>query len=127
MPGRILRTVENWLLRRCRLLIVSSPAFVSEYFTPTHGRLPSVALLENKVLEGEITSGFAAVLRQRDTTTKTAPVGPPWRIGWFGVIRCQRSLDLLTCLVRQFPGQVEVVMRGRPARGVMPDFDRNRG
>ena len=48
---------------------------------------------------------------------------PPWRIGWFGIIRCARSLDLLADLVRAHPGLVEVDIRGRPARDVLPGFD----
>lgn len=46
----------------------------------------------------------------------------PWRIGWFGVIRCRRSLALLAALAQ--PGVVEVVVRGRPAPGAVPEFDR---
>jgi hypothetical protein len=49
--------------------------------------------------------------------------GPPWRIGWFGVIRCRRSLQLLANLVTALPGVVEVIIRGRPRRNVIPDFD----
>ncbi len=46
----------------------------------------------------------------------------PWRIGWFGVIRCRRSLALLAALAQ--PGLVEVVIRGRPAPSAVPEFDR---
>src|SRR6185312_12560894 len=46
------------------------------------------------------------------------------RIGWFGVIRCRRSLQLLANLVTALPGVVEVIIRGRPRRKVIPDFDR---
>ena len=53
----------------------------------------------------------------------TIPAGPPWRIGWYGVIRCRKSLELLAALDHQLPGQVKVEIRGRPSLNVIPDFD----
>ncbi len=108
-----LRWLERRLLRRCQLLIVSAPDFVARYFRPQHGMLPDILLLENKPLTTE--ANLSAQLRPLP--------GPPWRIGWFGVLRCQRSLDLLTGLARQCPGQVEIVLHGRPAHTAIPDFD----
>lgn len=112
-PGRALRALEGRLLRGCDLLLTSSPGFVASYFQPTHRALPPVRLLENRVLASEAAE------------TPPAPrpaAGPPWRIGWFGVIRCRRSLHLLAALARRFPGQVEVLIRGRPAFDAIPDF-----
>ena len=48
--------------------------------------------------------------------------GPPWRIGWFGCLRCRKSLDILTALAARRPDLVEVVIRGRPAPAVFQDF-----
>jgi succinoglycan biosynthesis protein ExoL len=113
MAGRLLRAVERYLLRRCNLLVISSPAFLRAYFQLTHPSLPPVYLLENRVLASEC--GAPPIV-------PWSP-GPPWRIGWFGVIRCRRSLKVLARLVRRYPGQVEVVIRGRPARDAIPEFD----
>jgi succinoglycan biosynthesis protein ExoL len=52
------------------------------------------------------------------------PPGPPWRIGWFGAIRCRKSLDILSALTRAADGGVEVVIRGRPSGASFPDFDK---
>jgi succinoglycan biosynthesis protein ExoL len=49
--------------------------------------------------------------------------GPPWRIGWFGNIRCRKSLQTLIQVASKLQGRVEVVIRGRPARGEFNDFD----
>jgi len=119
--GKILRLVERSLLRRIRLLVVSSPAFVSEYFEPRQRisqrlGLP-VLLVENKMLDLQPSS---SPIRP---TGSELPAGPPWRIGWFGMIRCRKSLDLLCSLAAQRPGLVEVVIRGRPARVEFSDFD----
>ena len=57
------------------------------------------------------------------TMRPEAPAGTPWRIGWFGVIRCARSLRLLADLALACPGAVEIVIRGRVATSVLPHFD----
>jgi hypothetical protein len=71
-------------------------------------------LLENKVLAEEVDAALAP---------PPLAVGPPWRIGWFGMIRCRRSLAMLAALVHRFPGLVEVEIRGRPSRAAVPEFD----
>jgi succinoglycan biosynthesis protein ExoL len=120
LPGRALRTLEGRLLQGCGLLLTSSPAFLDAHFRPAHALLPPVRLVENKVLEVELPPAAAAA---GDAPVPSLPPGPPWRIGWFGIIRCARSLELLASLVRRLPGQVEVVIRGRPSRDAVPDFD----
>ncbi len=112
--GALLRRFEHRLLRGCGLVITSSPGFEREYLRPVHGAaLPPVLLVENKVLAVEAMA-----------VPQTRPAGPPWRIGWYGVLRCRRSLLLLAALARRLPGLVEVELRGRPAHSAIPDFDR---
>jgi hypothetical protein len=111
--GRALRWLEGALLDRSDQLLVSSPAFVEAYFARVHAALPPVRLVENRVLTSELAMPAATA----------HPPGHPWRIGWFGVIRCRASLEMLARLVRRFPGQVEVIIRGRPSRDAVPDFD----
>jgi hypothetical protein len=50
--------------------------------------------------------------------------GEPWRIGWFGALRCAKSLALLSAFTRAMQGRFEVVLRGRPAYVELSDFDR---
>ena len=91
--GTTLRMLERHLLKSCSLLIVSSPAFLSNHFARYRPALPPQLLLENKVLAEDVPSGVLEQIAQRRAA---GPVpGPPWRIGWFGVIRCSRSLQLL--------------------------------
>ncbi len=113
--GRLLRWIEGRLLRETDLVIVSSLSFVSAHLGPVHkARLPALCLIENKVLAAETAAQLPAAPRAE---------GPPWRIGWFGVLRCRRSLDLLAGLARALPGQIEVELRGRLAYAAIPDFD----
>jgi hypothetical protein len=112
--GALLRRVEARLLGDADLLIVSSPAFLREHLDWVHGSaLPPTCLIENKIPSIEIAAG---------TTAEARVGGPPWRIGWYGVLRCRRSLELLAELTRQLPGQVIVELRGRPALSAIPDF-----
>lgn len=109
--SRLLRLLEGGLLRRVDRVIVSSPAFASEYFAPRRTS-PIPMLVENKVyaLGADLPSPVAP------------PPGPPWRIGWFGMIRCGKSLTILSELAEAFPGRVEVEVRGRPSPAVFEDF-----
>jgi succinoglycan biosynthesis protein ExoL len=112
MAGIALRQLERRLLRRSQGLVVSSPGFIREYFAKTHRILPRSLLVENKVLAAE---------SKPATGIPGPPPGPPWRIGWFGAIRCRRSLDILTRALRSAPGLLEVIVAGKPARAVFPD------
>jgi succinoglycan biosynthesis protein ExoL len=120
--GAALRALEGRLLRSCALLVVSSPAHVSEYFAKVHAALPATYLLENKVLAAE--ADRAALARRGHAGGDGGPPpGPPWRVGWFGAMRCRRSLLLLAELARRLPGRVEVAIRGLPSRTAIPDFE----
>jgi hypothetical protein len=113
--GTALRRLEGSLLRATDLVVVSSPAFVREQLQPVYGAtLPTTCLVENKVLHTDLPPSGTQTPR---------PSGPPWRIGWNGVLRCRRSLELLGELTRRLPGAIIVELRGRPALSAIPDFD----
>lgn len=103
--GMIFRSTERLMLRRCALLVVSSPDFVDRYFAPVQGRRTGWFLLENKVPRS------ASV----DAAAVTKPAGPPWVIGWYGTLRCRRSLTALCSLADTLGGKVEIRIGGRPS------------
>ncbi len=107
---RLLRRIERTLCCDVDRLLVSSPAFVRAYFQP-HGQFDGpVTLVENKV--------FGPV---PNAPTHPAP-GDALRIGWFGILRCAVTLQLIDAVTRARPGAVKVIMRGRPALDTLPDF-----
>ena len=112
--GWLLRFVEFRLWNDVDLLLTSSPTYVRKYFTPRNFRAP-IRLVENKVL-------LAAQGTVEMPHPRRAP-GPPWRIGWFGIIRCSRSLDILLALAREADGAVEIIIYGRPTDAVFKDFE----
>jgi hypothetical protein len=113
--GKLLRALERRLLRNCDLVITSSPAFVEEHFRKRQGYGGKIMLLENKPL----TAGAPA-----STVGDTAGSKGPWRIGWFGMLRCAKSLEVLENLVSRANGQVEILMAGVPARSELTEFER---
>lgn len=111
--ARTLRRLEGGLLRGCALVVVSSPRFVAEHFARHHAGRHTAVLVENRLVEGD--------------AFPPRPKGPgrsggPLRIGWFGNLRCVRSLGLLTALAERLGPKVEIILRGYPAEGVMPDL-----
>ena len=114
LDGRLLQLMESRLWRDVDLLLTSSPAFVHNYFTPRGFPAP-IRLVENKVLEIES--------HDNDQKRPQLPPGPPWRIGWFGIIRCRSSFDILSSLARAADGAVEIIIRGQPSGATFRDFD----
>jgi len=112
LAGSAIRRIERIAGRNVALVMTSSPAFV-----------------ENHLGRG-IFSGRTMIVENKVPAFGPAPVhaapatrpGPPWRIGWFGVLRCRRSLELLTDLARGAEGRIEVVLRGRPSPAIFPDL-----
>ncbi|MFN7104352.1 MAG: glycosyltransferase [Pseudorhizobium sp.] len=115
--GNLLRRAEGYFGRDVRLLLTSSPAFVEEYFQRRSKLSLPALLLENKVLDLE---GTALKPAARPPVPQA---GEPWRIGWFGAIRCRKSLEILTEFAARMEGRVEIVLRGRPAYSEFEDFD----
>ncbi len=111
--ANLLRRLEGALIARIAGIIISSPAFETEYLRRWYRRLPPILLVENKVMPGGLTG--------IDRPPPKKP-GPPWRIGWFGAIRCRRSLMILADLARNHPGLIEVDIRGRVTGPVGADF-----
>ena len=110
--GQSMRGIEQRLLRRASLLLTSSPAFLANYFD-LHGA-PPAHLVENKVFS----PGIEAVGANPALRYYVVPI----RIGWFGALRCQKSLAALDAATRALAGRVEVILRGRPAHTAFTDF-----
>lgn len=110
--GAGLRGLERIVLDRSALLAVSSPAFIREYFNIRHPGRFSAHLIENRIADAP-GLGKRPLFKDRPST--------PLRIGWFGVLRCRRSLDLLETLAIRFGAKIEIVLRGFPDV-MLPDF-----
>jgi succinoglycan biosynthesis protein ExoL len=107
--GRIntaVRWAERILLKHTQLLVVSSPDFMSRYFVPVQGYAGAWHLLENKV------SGGTRLSEALSASKAPQPPPPPWIIGWFGVLRCRRSLEVLALIAEKLGDKVSIQLRG---------------
>jgi len=115
LVGKTLRGAERYLARDVKLLVTSSPAFIANYFKPFGQVAAPIELVENKYFD-------TAPVSADERLKVKAPAAPPWRIGWFGALRCRRSLELLAEFSRRLEGRFEIILRGRPALSEFPDF-----
>ncbi|HTV70468.1 MAG TPA: glycosyl transferase family 1 [Rhizobiaceae bacterium] len=114
--GKTMRAAERYLARDVRLLMTSSPAFLKEYFK-AYGQVSApVELLENKHFEN-------AFVLPDSLEEPSRPEGPPWRFGWFGALRCTKSLGILSTFAERQAGRFQITLRGKPAPTAVPDFD----
>ncbi|MBN9886274.1 glycosyltransferase [Salipiger abyssi] len=117
--SRMMRRIEARLMRDVAQLWISSDGFRAPYLDAYDRPVRKLVLVENKMLrlESEVSAPGPA--------TRSAPAEPGRiTIGWFGILRCAWSLETLDALTRADPGRYRVILRGKPARDAMPDFDR---
>jgi glycosyltransferase involved in cell wall biosynthesis len=114
--AQIIQRVERALLKHVNLIVTSSPRFEADYFRERRGLDTPVLLLENKVLKLED--------RPAADTMPRLPIAhdKPIVIGWFGMLRCQRTLDILGELAARAEGRVEIRIAGIPSEAEFPDF-----
>lgn len=110
--GSLLRRLERHLLDQCDLVVVSSPDYQHAYFKPVQRWTGPTLLVENKFYPPD---GFAL-----DPARQAPPPGsgPPWTIGWFGMIRCAEGLRILERMQAALPGVASVFIAGRPSEAL---------
>lgn len=107
LKGKVLRAVEKFVLRRTALLVTTSPGFVRNWFQAVQRHAGEIFLLENKVYPS------AALLEARPAQPRgPAQGGSPWVIGYFGAMRCERSLRIIRGLALRFGERVQFHLRG---------------
>jgi len=112
--GAAMRGLERRLLKASERVIISSPAFEREYFAKRHPGAYRALLVENRIAPG-FTYGPRPAPHARGEG--------PLTIGWFGNLRCKRSLSLLLALAERFPERVRLSLRGAPAKAEFADFE----
>lgn len=117
--GLAFRRLEGALLSRTKALVVSSPGFLRHHFERRHRGAYTPFILENRLAAG-------ADYGPRPTRAITRP--GPLQLGWIGMLRCRRSLDLLLKLAADVGPSVAIHLHGIPALTEIPDFhERVRG
>lgn len=113
--GRVMRAIERRLIKASDRVIVSSPGFIREYFDVHHRDEYRVSIIENRLPPGSVPDGRPAL---GECKTKDQPIV----IGWYGNLRCLRSMKLLRSIAQRLPDRVRVVLYGTPSMVDIPDF-----
>jgi len=109
VKGILLRYIEKYILSKSYKLVVSSQRFMDNYFIPYQNYKGKVFLLENKSFP---INGFD----YNRVYSANKIMGKPWVIGWFGTLRCKKSLLILQHLAKIFKEEIIIYMRGYPAK-----------
>ena len=108
----VMRAIERRLLRDASLLVVTSEAFITGFYHGIQGVCDiRYELVENKPELGQFEP---PIPRPREEPG-------PIVIGYFGVIRCERSWHVLRRLAEQGNGRIHVYLRGVPLN--LPNFE----
>lgn len=106
--SKFFRNAEKFILKRTDLLVVTSEAYIHGYFKGIQrfNKL-NYHVIENKP---ELGLDVANVNIQKKVNGKI-------RIGYFGVLRCPRSLEILKELIKRHGDKFELYIRGIVAEG----------
>lgn len=114
----LLRFFERQLIRKVYLIVVTSKAFVTEYFVKMQkAKTKNYLVVENKIQKKEIF---------RISTDKTLKIAEgPITIGYFGLLRCPRSWEILKKVSKTGNGRFRISIRGIPFGPLenIKDFD----
>ncbi len=118
--GSFMRLIERHFLRRSKGVIVSSPGFLEHHFEKYYKGEYKHVLIENRGSEGTF---VPARPRTKETWAPSEASTRPLSLGWVGMLRCQRSLDMMCLLAEQFKDQLVIKLHGIPALVEVPNFE----
>lgn len=110
--GRLVRFVDRYLVNSCKILVVISPGFKDVYYRKWLKVTIPVLLIENKLerqkmlAQGKNVIGKLVSLPSKDRKENLL------RIGYFGLLRDQWSLDILENLAAIYRDSLEIVFAG---------------
>ena len=103
LMAKTFRFLERRILNRTDLLVVTSEAFVEEYFTKIQGQNTiKYHVIENKP---ELTE---EKIQAKDTALEDGKI----TIGYFGVLRCRNSLEILKNIGKNHSEKFNIYIRG---------------
>ena len=116
VKGAMLRWLERHALKRINLLVVSSPGFLRQYFQPYQNYRGPAYLFENKLYFEN------APVPRPDPGSIRNNSAEHLVIACVGILRCQRTLDLLKQLAAAEPNRVLIRLHGTISEFLIPDF-----
>lgn len=116
LKGRIVRTIDKHFVNACSLLVATAPGFIDTYY-----RQWLKASVPAMVIENKLESSFAEETISKEITNPLkgrSLVDRPLRIGYFGLLRCDWSWQVLEEFAMARPQGVEIVLAGYPMKPI---------
>ncbi|MDZ7719646.1 MAG: hypothetical protein U5K72_12585 [Balneolaceae bacterium] len=101
----VFRSIERFLLKRTTMVVVASPAYIDGYFHKIQHADNRFFAIENKMLPGVKSS------KNRVRSGYKSKKGV-LKIGYFGMLRCETSLDFLHRLLVKNKDKFELLLAG---------------
>ncbi|NQY98071.1 MAG: glycosyltransferase [Henriciella sp.] len=107
----IMRFLERRILASADLVVLPSPGFSDGYLAPIQVYDRPYFLLENRIQLDEIPDKNAPPSERALAWTKETD---RWVIGWFGTLRCRKSMQILSQIAERMGDKVLIYTRGFP-------------
>lgn len=103
--NKIFRNLEQFLIKRINLLVVTSKAFYTEYFIKVqNAKFLQYCVIENKLDNKWLSSIQKSEYQKNQNNT--------FIIGYFGVLRCERTFEILKQVAQKAEGKIQIYIRG---------------
>lgn len=108
LRGRLIRLVDRCILRASALLVTTSANYCAYYRDWLQAELPSL------VVENKVAGALAAAVRAKDASESGdgPQEGRPLRIGYFGMLKDEWSMQVLESLAASAPDRFHIVLAG---------------
>jgi succinoglycan biosynthesis protein ExoL len=111
--GKLIRFIERWILKRCHLLVTSSPGYIENYFEPIQRYTGNWFLLENRQYP-LLTLSQSETQPDPPPSTSLKTKSDRWTIGYFGAVKCVQSWEIIQFIAQELPEKVEFYIKGVP-------------
>lgn len=107
LRGNIYRFIDRLIINSSQLLVVTSKGFYEEYYNKWIKVTKKYIVIENK-----LESDNDRVIQKRTVGGEKKLINK-YRIGYFGVLRCEKTFKILTLLAKRNPDTIEVIIAGQ--------------
>ncbi len=114
--NNIARCFEKFLLKYVSVLVTTSEAFYTEYFL----KQQNAKSLRYHVIENKLDTDIMSAARSQEIKGKD---NNEFTIGYFGVLRCARTLEILKLLAQKGKGKIKIYLRGLPGIKTQKEYN----
>lgn len=109
VKGVIYRIVDKVIVNSCQLLVVTSKKYYEEYYNKWLQVEKDYIVLENKLETYQENENSLNIISDSYLQKENRKI----RIGYFGVLRCNKTFEVLMLLAERNPENIEIVIAGQ--------------